>query len=376
MIIIRRPNPSPATYTLKDEDENVLSTGSIDSGASANIEAPNGDVSVNSVAFDDVLSGGTINIEVRKSTGSDLIGSKQGQFWRIGDSSISNSDSSYDVDVKATESLILPDSRINVNSVDRGNVVSVKTIDVNLTDGTNPVTPTSVVRVGNTLTIQVPAGASPAGVAFQMPKPSQWETFRTGDTGWRARNGWYDITEPTNPKAFARLDYSAGTNGLYLLESPLIVDGVSSTRRFVDVDGGQTFSATGSKNAVIIDKLSGLMYTRLNQVGAGGTQEAMIDAALAASITVDGVTYDDWFMADRSEYEQALGGGYLTDPNTGVDLFFQSNATQWTAATRIASSGNAYYFDLGNFTINTLAKTTPSQRTILVRKAHNLITAP
>jgi hypothetical protein len=152
-------NVGDSSAVLKDEDGNVLSTTPIKATETEDIIAPNGDVSVNSVAFDDVLSGGTLNIQVRKSTGNDLIGSKQGQYWRIGDSTITNSDSTYDVDVKATESLVLPDSQINVNSVDSGDVVSVKTIDVNLEDSLGaPVTPTSVGLVGNTLTIEVPSG--------------------------------------------------------------------------------------------------------------------------------------------------------------------------------------------------------------------------
>ena len=144
-------NVGDSSAVLKDEDGNVLSTTGIKATESKDIVAPNGDVSVNSVAFDDVLSGGTLNIQVRKSTGNDLIGSKQGQYWRIADSNITNSDSTYDVDVKATESLVLPDSQINVNSVDSGDVVSVKTIDVN----TN-IVPSSVALVGNTLTITLP----------------------------------------------------------------------------------------------------------------------------------------------------------------------------------------------------------------------------
>jgi hypothetical protein len=214
-------NVGDSSAVLKDEDGNVLSTTPIKATETKDIVAPNGDVSVNSVAFDDVLSGGTLNIEVRKSTGNDLIGSKQGQYWRIGDStavikdsanntlkseaikatetenivvndsvaviknsvgttlksenilaeatenitindsSVENSDASYSVDVLAEGSLTLPDSQINVNGVDRGDVVSVKTIDVNLEDSLgDPITPTSVGLVGNTLTIEVPSGAS------------------------------------------------------------------------------------------------------------------------------------------------------------------------------------------------------------------------
>jgi hypothetical protein len=214
-------NVGDSSAVLKDEDGNVLSTTPIKATETEDIVAPNGDVSVNSVAFDDVLSGGTLNIEVLKSTGNDQIGSKQGQYWRIGDStavikdsanntlksedimatetenivindsvaviknsvgttiksenilaeatenitindsSVENSDATYSVGVLAEGSLVLPDSQINVNGVDSGDVVSVKTIDVNLEDSVgDPVTPTSVGLVGNTLTIEVPSGSS------------------------------------------------------------------------------------------------------------------------------------------------------------------------------------------------------------------------
>jgi hypothetical protein len=189
-------NVGDSSAVLKDEDGNVLSTTPIKATETEDIVAPNGDVSVNSVAFDDVLSGGTLDIEVLKSTGNDQIGSKQGQYWRIGDSNITNSDSTYDVDVKATESLTLPDSQINVNSVDSGDVVSVKTIDVNLEDSVGaPVTPTSVGLVGNTLTIEVPSGSNPSTGTYLV------RFFDIDGTILKEerRNAGQDATAPTDP---------------------------------------------------------------------------------------------------------------------------------------------------------------------------------
>jgi hypothetical protein len=77
----------------------------------------------------------------------------------VGDSSVANSDTSYSVSVLAEGSLVLPDSTVNVNSVNEGIVVSVKAIDINVTDGASPVTPDAVSVVGNTVTIQVPSGS-------------------------------------------------------------------------------------------------------------------------------------------------------------------------------------------------------------------------
>ena len=67
-----------------------------------------------------------------------------------------NSDGTFTLAVPSGTTQPIPDSQLNVNSVDVGDVVSVKTIDVNVTDGTNPVTPTSTTLVGNTLTIVTP----------------------------------------------------------------------------------------------------------------------------------------------------------------------------------------------------------------------------
>jgi hypothetical protein len=249
-------NVGDSSAVLKDEDGNVLSTTPIKATETEDIVAPNGDVSVNSVAFDDVLSGGTLNIEVRKSTGNDLIGSKQGQYWRIGDStavikdsanntlkseaikatetenivvndsvaviknsvgttlksenilaeatenitindsSVENSDATYSVDILAEGSLILPDSQINVNGVDEGDVVSVKTIDVNLEDSLgDPVVPTSVGLVGNTLTIEVPSGATPSTGTYLV------RFFDIDGTILKEerRNAGQDATAPSTP---------------------------------------------------------------------------------------------------------------------------------------------------------------------------------
>lgn len=77
---------------------------------------------------------------------------------------VENSDMSYMATVPSGGSLTLPDSQINVNGVDEGDVVSVKTIDVNLTDGVNPVVPSAISLVGNTLELTVSSGGGDVDV--------------------------------------------------------------------------------------------------------------------------------------------------------------------------------------------------------------------
>jgi hypothetical protein len=431
-------NVGDSSAVLKDEDGNVLSTTPIKATETEDIVAPNGDVSVNSVAFDDVLSGGTLDIEVLKSTGNDQIGSKQGQYWRIGDStavikdsanntlkseaimateteniivndsvaviknsvgttlksenilaeatenivindsSVENSDATYSVDVLAEGSLVLPDSQINVNGVDSGDVVSVKTIDVNLEDSVgDPVTPTSVGLVGNTLTIEVATGATPSGVLFKTIEARQRTSYRTGDEGWRSQNGWFDYTPPTTPEVIAELDYSSA-NFFNVLANPLVVNGVSSTTRFVDVFGTQAFSGTGNSQLASIDKLTGYMITRTNSL-VTANWNGTIDFAESYSVVINGVTYDDWYLASESEYiefyHQYAGIGAHLDTLTSVQIACAAS-NQWTSTTYANATTSAKYMQLAIRSILNEPKTTSLTGALLVRNARNLVTAP
>jgi len=76
---------------------------------------PDASVQLNGVDMVDISSGETGNIEIRQSTGATQVGSKQGVHWRIDDSTIENSDSSYSVSVKSEDSLVIPDTSISAN---------------------------------------------------------------------------------------------------------------------------------------------------------------------------------------------------------------------------------------------------------------------
>jgi hypothetical protein len=427
---IEVPNPSicaNATWELRDEDGNLLDSGSVASGGSVTIEAPNADLlirnSLNQTLYNlSLLSGssgtqtigdssirledsvGTLianssveaegsatitapdgTVSVRKSDGVEIysvdVRSNGTASQNVADSVIENSDSSYTANVKATGSLVLPDSQINVNSVDRGDVVSVKTIDVNLEDSVgDPVTPTSVGLVGNTLTIEVPSGGgSPSGVLFQRPILQQYTSFANYDEGWRAQNGWNSAyTPPSTPAAIAELDYSLGANYWYRLKNDLIVGVVSSKVRFVDVDGGQTWPTTGNKNLITIDKLTGLGIYRANL--AATSWAAQLAAADALSITVDSVVYDEWYLMALCEYNQIFGSLFgttaaqVTDQVTPATIAVAVGADYWTSTTRMASTGQAYNKSGMFETLNT--NKVNNCRAQFIFDARNLITAP
>jgi hypothetical protein len=139
-----------ATYTVEYLNGTPIESGSIPSGGFKLIQVPNpitcadAVVNVNSVFFDNVTSGGTLNIEVRKSTGNDLVGSKQGQFWRIGDSTAvlktSGGATISTTSIKAEESedITAPDATVeNSNASYTDSVVSGGTLvlpDITVTD--------------------------------------------------------------------------------------------------------------------------------------------------------------------------------------------------------------------------------------------------
>ena len=213
---------------------------------------------------------------------------------------------------------------INLNSVLQGQVSYASPINVFLEDSLgNPITPTGSVLVGNDLTATL-ATPNPSGVALQFPTTSQYTSFVTGDIGWRTQNGWFDYTPPSYPAKFAELDMTAGANSWYKLKTPLRVGGVSSTQRFVDINGVQGWGLVGNANAAVIDKLTGLMFTRNLQAWGTLNWTTQNTNALAYSVVINGNTYADWYLMSLREYT-SIFGMFLTssvwnDPISGLTI--------------------------------------------------------
>jgi hypothetical protein len=241
---IEVPNPSicaNATWELRDEDGNLLDSGSVASGGSVTIEAPNADLLIRNslnqtlynlsllsgsngtqtigdssirledsvgtlIANSSVVAEGSATItapdgvvSVRKSDGVEIysvdVRSNGTASQNVSDSVIENSDASYTANVKATEGLILPDQTIEVNTVNEGSIPSVGTIEIDITDGTNPVTPNDVTIVGRKVTVEVPPSAPPSTGTFLV------RFFDIDGTILKEerRNAGQDATAPPNP---------------------------------------------------------------------------------------------------------------------------------------------------------------------------------
>jgi hypothetical protein len=214
------------------------------------------------------------------------------------------------------------------------------------------------------------------GVLFKTIEPSQYTSYRTGDEGWRAQNGFFDYTPPTNPAAVAELDYTS-PNFFNVLKNNLVVNGVSSKTRFVDVNGIQAFSSTGNANRVVIDKLTGMMYSRAALPAVGW--DLSIDNALSYSITVNGIIYDDWYLISLKEIQsiihQFAGISPQNDTLTNVALWNPTNNC-FTSTTNPNITLNAYRFITGTRQIDNFFKPETSIGQLYIRNARNLITAP
>jgi PKD repeat protein len=383
-------NVADSSAVLKDESGNVLSTTGIKATESKDIVAPNGDVSVNSVDFDDVLSGGTLNIEVRKSTGNDQIGSKQGQYWRIGDSTITNSDSTYDVDVKATESLVLPDSQINVNSVDSGDVVSVKTIDVNLEDSVgDPVVPTSVGLVGNTLTIEVPSGATPMDVDFSADKltAAPFENITFTDLSDQIPTHWSWRFDSEGVSILQNPTFSFSTTGfknITLLSGKVGAGGVEIKNSYIEIVGDIILTAFISAFNTAVGGTMGItqqnalqgFINRLRGIGTTFSSDLIGNnkiSALYPYVPVDDTTANsagmalDLFLNSNGTFVNFVSGDFAPSGVTGGGTKYLN-----TNYNPVAQSDSITDFSFG---FDAVTSTTATTNPMGVRNVNNSYTA-
>lgn len=272
-----------STAVLKDTNGGTLSTTSILAQASEDITAPNGNIQLNSVAMTTVLSGGTENIEVRQSSGPTQVGSKQGQYWRIADADIENSDQSYTSTVKAEGTLVLPD----INFTD--------------SDGTTTSVP-SVQDIVATL-------CTPQKNVASHIKTGQTTSYRSNDDGDLERGRGVDFTTLSNNNPFG------------------------NTNRFTDDLGGQTYASDWVIDWAFCD------YVNETVIGFYRiTQSAVSFATAMTGQPYNLGGYADCYVPNVHE----LGG--LPSYETGEVLNyspFNINANLWTSTTAASNTSAA-----------------------------------
>lgn len=183
-------------------------------------------------------------------------------------------------------------------------------------------------------------GAQTNGILFNFPKGQQYTSYATGDEGYRVQNGFFDISQPTNPAAIPKLNYSLGANYWYEIDIPLTVGGVSSKTRFVDVNGVQGWGVANNVIDLLIDKYTGLgLYRNYLALPAATTWANSVAACRAFSDTVNGVLYPagTFYMPSLEEY-MLIGGHFnyngWADPITGQLIVYNpTGKTDFWAAT-------------------------------------------
>jgi PKD repeat protein len=312
----------------------VVDSGSVLAEGSGTFSAPDAAIDVNGdSSFGSVASGGSLNVGVENTNGAFIGGfDNNTNSWVIGDSAVANSDNSYQVSLPATDSLALPDQSIEVNNVVEGAIPSVGTIDINLSDGTNVITPTSVAVTGRVVDIELAAGAVMA-VDFVADKL----VVTAGET----------IT-------FTDLTNNSPTNWGWFFNG----DGVSNLQ-----NPTFSFPTLGFKNITLFAAKTGLggFTTKSNYIQINGLLDSFPNAAAAYSLRLMRLGYTGSAIRVRRSNDNAEQDiGFVNDvldtaallafvgANNGfvVTWYDQSgngvNATQGTQANQpqIVSSGS------------------------------------
>jgi len=265
------------------------------------------------------------------------------------------------------------DINVNFNGTLEGIADATIPLNVYLTDTVgNDITPTSVGLNGNDLDIVIPDALVQSGVAFKTIEPTQYTSYRTGDEGWRVQNNWFDYTAPTYPKAIAELDF---TSSIFcdLLKNDLVVNGVSSKNRFVDAFGLKITAGT----TVVIDKLTGMAYSRVSQASKANWNTA-IDDALTYSITANSIVFADWYLPTNFELLKVANYSQSSNLFSLVDLtalIFPLTTNFYTATTDSFNTANYYQVNRASNAATSVSKTAVMNVTYIMN-VRNLVTAP
>jgi hypothetical protein len=326
---------------LKNQDGNLINDATF-TGYEIIVTQGGGQVTINinGVLWDVIDAGDTEDIIVRQSSGSTQVGSKQGQYYRIGNSVItledalgtvisttnvkaedtetivapsarvSNSDDSYDVNVVSGGDLELPDEAITINSAAFITKPSKKDQDILLKDVSgNTITPVSLA----TDTITILDAVVTKG--FIPIKTGQTTSYASNDDGATQRGRLTD---------FNTIPY---------------LNPYGDNFRFTDELGGQTFT-----NNIVIDwstwdggsSVNGYCFSGYsNETGNQSWDDWMLNSPYTCS------TFGDWYLVNFQEMASLLNmnetlglNGYpfniVTSPNNRMytSTTYSLNTTQ------------------------------------------------
>jgi hypothetical protein len=315
------------------ESGNILAEGSLLVQVPDPIVCADATVNVNGAFWDTVPSGGTENVIVRQSTGSTQVGSIQGQYFRIDDSTAVLKDTSgttistTSIKAEATEDIVAPDTTLEVNGTIEGTVVAGSTVDIQLSDSGGVVTPTSITQVGTDFQVVLPdAAATPRSTATLM-RTGQTTVYRTGDDA--------DTSSEGRDTDFFTLDSAPlHNNGAATINTTI--------NRFTDELGGQTYA-----NDIVLDWSTWngstlLGYSRVN-IATGNNWEQAIDNSLTYSL---GTFTTNWRLSNIKEIINILN--YQNTRTTLLDYaplnLSSSGRVYWSSTTIVGTTTAVYSF--------------------------------
>jgi hypothetical protein len=253
-------------------------SNSVASGGSLTL--PDSDIEVNNTIEGQVVSVKTVEINLKDSAATQVsptlttINSNVIDL-ELPDVTVDNSNTSFQVNVPAGGSLTLPDNEYYVNGVYQFNFPGLNVSDITITDGTNPVTPTSItqgISFANEIIIEVPAAVNRS--TAQLMKTGQTVSQQTGDDG--------DIEAGRNVSFFVLAENNPFGN----------------TNRFTSTTGNQTYT-----NTIIIDWATYDGSTVLgwsNTVRGGGITTWSQDIAAALVLNIGGYS-SGWRIPNINE---------------------------------------------------------------------------
>jgi hypothetical protein len=239
-----------------------------------------------------------------------------------------------------------PDTSLEVNGTPEGTFAAGSTIEVNITDGVNPVTPDNVTVVGDVVTIEVPAAVSAVTRSTAtLMKTGQTTSFRTGDDG----------------------DLEAGrdTDFLTLDAAPLHNDGSATlnttTNRLTDILGGSTYA-----DDIVLDwstwNGSTLLGYDKNYL-ANGLWATAIDNCLAHT---NGIFTTGWRLPNVREIINLNDYGSSQSFNY-APFNFNTTLNFWSSTTRPSATAFAFSLNTASGTLNVTGKGSASYTPLPVR---------
>lgn len=332
--------PDADVYIRKSNNALIASL-SAPSGANTDYNVADSPVTVNTAAFASVKATESLNISVRKSTGNDEIGSKQGQFWSIPDSAISVLGTPL-TDLKATDPLDINLTDENDGVIDIYAVVAPNQILVGSTD---------IYVNGTPATAATPGSLTPVNINVEYPDGTDVGVVNSTDVV--IPNNRYNVstmTQTGQTTSYAANDDGALQRGRLVNFTTLTENNpFGNTNRFTDSLGGQTYADNQVIDWAYRNEKNGVVavWYRVPQTAA-----TWANAMAGQPYSVGG---NSWFIPNDNERHTILNRS-LTTPYNYAPFNLTPLSPLWTSSTNANTTTLAIIFAIstGNANVDAL----------------------